>query len=164
MPLLGELPDGPPHLDAPLGIEPGGRLVEEDDRRIPDEAHGDVEAAAHATRIRRNPPCGRVGQREALEQVVRDLARVLEVPQPGDQHEVLPPAEDLVDGRELAGEADGFPHVRTLRRDIESVDAGSPRIGLEQRGQDVHDRGLARPVRAKQGEDAAARDVEVDAA
>ena len=47
-----------------------------------------------------------------VEQVVRDRARVLEVPQPGDQHEVLPPAEDLVDGRELSGEADGLPHVR----------------------------------------------------
>ena len=103
-------------------------------------------------------------QPEALEQVVRDRARVLEVPQPGDQDEVLPPAEDLVDGRELSGEADGLPHVRSLRGDIEAVDAGSPRVGLEQRGQDLHDRGLARPVRAEQGEDAAPRDVEVDAA
>ena len=112
------------------GVEPGRRLVEEDDLRIPDEAHRDVEAAAHATRIRRHPPRGRVGQRETIEQVIRDRARVLEVPQPGDQHEVLPPAEDLVDGRELSGEADGLPHVRSLRGDIEAVDAGSPRVGL----------------------------------
>ena len=71
--LLGELLDGLPHLDAPLGVEPGRRLVEEDDRRIPDEAHRDVEAAAHAARIGRHLPRGRVGQREALEQVIRDL-------------------------------------------------------------------------------------------
>src|SRR5215218_11210137 len=43
--LPGELLDAVPYLDAPLGVEPGGRLVEEDDRRIPDEAHGDVQAA-----------------------------------------------------------------------------------------------------------------------
>jgi hypothetical protein len=47
--VLGEFLDGLPHLDAPLGVEPGRRLVEEDDLRIPDEAHRDVEAAAHAT-------------------------------------------------------------------------------------------------------------------
>jgi hypothetical protein len=53
---LGELLDGLPHLDARLRVEPGRRLVEEDDRRVPDEAHRDVEAAAHATRVRRHPP------------------------------------------------------------------------------------------------------------
>jgi hypothetical protein len=47
--VLGEFLDGPPHLDARLGVEPGRRLVEEDDLRIPDEAHRDVEASAHAT-------------------------------------------------------------------------------------------------------------------
>jgi hypothetical protein len=45
------------------------------------------------------------------------------VPQLGDQHEVLPPGEDFVDGRELSGEADGLPHVRRLLGDIEPVDA-----------------------------------------
>jgi hypothetical protein len=75
--VLGEFLDGLPHLDARLGVEPGRRLVQEDDRRIPDEAHRDVEAAAHATRIRRHLPRGRVGQRETLEQVIRDHARVL---------------------------------------------------------------------------------------
>ena len=99
-----------------------------------------------------------------VEQVVGDGAGVLEVPQPGDQHEVLPPAEDLVDGRELSGQADRLPHVRRLRGDVEAVDAGRPRVGLEQGGQDLHDRGLARPVRAEQGEDAAPRHVEVHAA
>ena len=59
----------------------------------------------------------------------------------------------LIDSRTSAG----------LRDDVESVDA-RPRVGLEQRGQDVHDRGLARAVRAEQGEDAAPRHVEVHAA
>ena len=56
------------------------------------------------------------------------------------------------------------PHLRGLRGDVEAVDAGGPRVGLEQRRQDLHDRGLARPVGAEQGEDAAPRHVEVDAA
>ena len=151
VPLLGELLDGLPHLDARLRVEPGRRLVEEDDRRVPDQAHRDVEAAAHATRIGRHLPRGRVGQREPIEQVIGDRARVLEVPQPGDQHQVLPPAEDLVDGRELSGQADGLAHVGGLGGDVEAVDAGRPRVRLEQRGQDPHDRGLARPVRSRAG-------------
>ena len=162
--VLGEFLDGLPHLDAPLGVEPGRRLVEEDDRRIPDQAHRDVEAAAHATGIGRHLPRGRVGQREPIEQVVRDRARVLDLPQLGDQHEVLAPAEDFVDGRELSGEADRLPHVRRQRGDVEAVDADCPGVGLEQRGQDLHDRGLAGPVGAEQGEDAAPRHVEVHAA
>src|SRR6266851_2571192 len=62
---LGELLDGLPHLDARLRVQPGRRLVEEDDRRIPDETHRDVQTAAHATGVRRYPPGARLGQREA---------------------------------------------------------------------------------------------------
>jgi len=80
------------------------------------------------------------------EQLVRDRAGVLKVPQPGDQHEVLPPAEDLVDGRELAGEADRLAYVRRLRGDVEAVDPGGASVGLEQGRQDLHDRGLAGPL------------------
>ncbi|MFI6662301.1 hypothetical protein ACIBL8_43100 [Streptomyces sp. NPDC050523] len=34
-------------------------------------------------------------------------------------------AEDLVDGRELAGETDGLPHVRRLRGDVERLAAAA---------------------------------------
>ena len=44
-----------PHLDARLRVEAGGRLVEEDDRRVADEAHGDVEPTAHAAGVGRHP-------------------------------------------------------------------------------------------------------------
>src|SRR5258708_21206536 len=99
-----------------------------------------------------------------LEQVIRDRARSLEVPQPGDEHKVLPPGEDFVDGRELPGEADGLPHVRRLRGDVVAIDDGRSRVGLEQSGQDFHDRGLACAVGAEQGEYAASRYGEFHAA
>src|SRR3981081_1015748 len=60
----GGFVDGLPPPDAPLRGQPGGRLVEEDDRRIPDETHRDVQTAAHATGVRRYPPGARLGQRE----------------------------------------------------------------------------------------------------
>jgi hypothetical protein len=45
---VSEVLDHLPHLNAGLRVETGGRLVEEDDPRVADEAHGDVEATAHA--------------------------------------------------------------------------------------------------------------------
>ena len=80
----------------------------------------------------------------------------VEVPQPGDQHEVLPPAEDLVHGGELPGQADGrrAPAPAALATSKPSTVA-VPRVGPEQRGQDPHQRGLAGAVGAEQGEDAA---------
>ena len=162
--LPGELLDAVPHLDARLRVEPGGRFVQEDHRRLADQAHRDVEAAAHASGVRRHPSVRRLGELEAGQQVVGDLPDVVQVPQPGHQHEVLAPGEDLVHGRELPGEADGLPHVGRLRGDVEAIDGRRPRVGLEQRGQDLHDRGLAGTVGAEQGEDAAPRHVEVHAA
>ena len=41
-------------------------------------------------------------------------------------------------------------------------DAGAARVGLEQRGEDAHGRGLAGPVGAEDPKDGAARDLEVD--
>src|SRR5262249_36633321 len=114
-----------------------------------------VEAAAPAARIGRHQSLCRIDQREALEQIHCDSTRILEVAQPGDQHEVLPPAEDLVDGRELPGKANGLAHARRPRVDIEAVDTGCPGVRLEERGQNLHDRRLARAIRAEQGENTA---------
>jgi len=118
----------------------------------------------HATRVGRNHAGGGVGEREALEQALRDLARILEVAQPGDEHHVLPSAEDLVHGGELSGEADRLSHFAGLPRDVKAVDRGAARVGFEQGRQDLHDGGLAGSVGAEQGEDAAGRHVEIDAA
>jgi len=74
----------------------------------------------------------RVGELEAGQQAIRDVAGVLHAPQPGHQDQVLSPGEDLVHGRELPGEADGLSHVRRVRGDVEAIDRGCPRVGLEQ--------------------------------
>ena len=86
-----------------------------------------------------------------------------EAPQLGDEHEVLPPGEDLVDGGELAGEADRLADLRGLGGDVVPVDGGGAAVGPEQRGQDPHRGGLAGAVGAEQGEDGARGDAQVDA-
>ena len=70
----------------------------------------------------------RIGEVEACEQIVRHLAGVLHVPQPGHQHQVLPAGEDLVDRGELSGQTDGFPNLERVRRDVESIDGGGPGV------------------------------------
>src|ERR1700722_6276211 len=54
-PAAGEVLDHLPDVDAGLGVQAGSRLVEEDDRWLADEAHGDVEAPAHAARVGGHP-------------------------------------------------------------------------------------------------------------
>ena len=102
--------------------------------------------------------------RKLGEQVVRDPAGAPEMPQLRDQDEVLPPGEDLVDSRELPGQADRLPHVPRLAGDVEAVDLSGSDIRLQQSGKDLHDRCLAGPVRAEEGENAPPRHVKVHAA
>src|SRR5688572_29161869 len=45
-----------PHPRSRLGIEAGGRLVEEEDRRSVDDAQTDIEPALHAARVRGDRP------------------------------------------------------------------------------------------------------------
>ncbi len=136
--VAGEFPDRLPHLDPGLRVQSGGGLVEEDDRRVSDEAHRDVQPASHAARVRRRLAVACVGEREAGEQVVCDRTRVLLVAQLGDQYEVLPAGEYLVDRGELTGEADRLSRVLRLPRDVESLDARLPGVGLEERRQNPH--------------------------
>ncbi len=88
---------------------------------------------------RRMPPeyvdTGRVAASVSAKRSSRSSAIVagfVKVPEPGDEDEVLPSGEDLVDGCELPGEADRLPHVCGLGRDVEAVDARRAGVGLQQ--------------------------------
>ena len=58
-----------PHVQAGLGVEPGRRLVEEDDLGVGHERAGEVEAAPHAARVGLRRPVRGVGEPELLEQL-----------------------------------------------------------------------------------------------
>ena len=109
----------------------------------------------------RHPPRGRVGQLEALEQAIHDRVRVLDVPEPGHQNEVLSPGENFVDGRELSGEADGLPHLLAASvatsKPLTLADPASALRSVDRMFTTV----VLPAVRAEQGEDAAPRHVEV---
>ena len=150
---LGQLADRAPHLVAGFWVEPGGGLVQEDDRGTADQAHGDVEAAAHAAGERRHSAIGRFLQPEPPQQVCRGLGGVGNVAQVADQQQVLAAGQPIVDGGELPRQTDLVAHLVRARRNVVAGHRGRAAIGLDERRQDVDRRGLAGAVAAQQGED-----------
>ena len=98
------------------GSWPVGRLVEEQHARREDEARREVEPPPHPARVVLGLLARRVGEPEALEQLVRAPPRGprREVEQPPEHLEVLASGEDVVDRVVLAGEAD--PEADLARR------------------------------------------------
>ncbi len=99
-----EVLDHGPQLVAAPGVEAGGRLVEEQDRRAVHQRGGEVEAPPHPTGVRLDGPVGGVDEVEALEELAGPLPdeRLRQVGELADQAEVLAPGQVLVDGGVLA--------------------------------------------------------------
>ena len=120
-----ELADDVPHDPPAARVEARRRLVEEDDPRLADERHRQVEPPAHAARVGRDGLARRVDEVEPLEQL-GDAAAALgpaEVAEVRDQAEVLLARELPVDGRDLAGDADRASGRRRARGDVVAADA-----------------------------------------
>ena len=158
VPSFDELADDVPHLQPAPGVEPGRRLVQEQDLRPADEARAEVQAPAHAARVGLGGPVRRVGQLEALEHRLRPPARLGrgQVVQAPDHLEVLEAREVLVDGGGLAGEPDHVAEPLGVADHVEPGDGGPAAVGVQQRRQDPDGRGLAGAVRAEQAEHGAA--------
>ena len=161
-PAFGQLADRPPHLVAGFRVKPGGGLVQEDDRRTADQAHGDVEAAAHPTGERRHTAIGRFLQPEPPQQVCGGLGGVGNVAQVADQQQVLATRQPIVDGSELPGQADLVAHLVRSRGNVVAGHRGRAAIGLDEGRQDVDRRGLAGAIAAQQGKDRPLLDAEAD--
>jgi hypothetical protein len=70
--------------------------------------------------------------------------------QPGHQQQVLLGGEQLVDRGELPGQPDRGTHAVRVGEQVAARDPGAARVRAEQGGEDVHEGGLACPVRAEQ--------------
>src|SRR5690606_24718121 len=147
------------------GVESGCGLVEEDQVGSDDDRGGDVDPAAHSSRVLLDLSVGRLFERERLEQFGGTAASVLAgvAPETGKQHEVLQPGQVLVHRGELAGQADAAPHRLGLTHDIVAEDSGLPCIRLEQGGQHPNHGRLAGAVGTEDAVDHPRRHLEVDA-
>ena len=106
--------DHRPQLGAALRVEPGGRLVEEEHRRLVHERRGEVEPPAHAAGVRADEAVARVREVEPLEQLVgaRPDLVVGDVGEPADEPQVLRRGEVLVDRRVLTRRARSSARTR----------------------------------------------------
>ena len=160
-----ERPDGVPQLDAAARVEPGGRLVEEQQPRRTDEAGAEVEPAAHAARVAAHEAVGGLGQPDLTEHGLGGGPRRPSVvaEQAGDHHQVLPPAERRLDGCRLPGQPDRPPHPLGMRRGVDAGDAQLAGVGSDQRGDGTDERRLAGSVGSEHGGHRAGRSDEVEA-
>ncbi len=160
-----ELADDPPHHPAASRIQARRRLVEEDDPRVPDQGHRQVQAPLHPARIGRDQLSGRVREVELLEQLGDPLPTVgaRQVAKVGHEPQVLLAREQVVHGRELARDADGGPDGIGLAQGVLARDAHVAGVEGDEGGEDVHGGGLARAVGAEHREDRAGRDAQVHA-
>src|SRR4029453_17175440 len=145
--------------------EARGRLVENQQGGGLDDAGGDVEPPAHAAGVVLAELAGGVGQPERVEKFAGALGGrpVRETQQAPDQDEVLAPAELLVHGGELPGEADRGAHRVRVLDYVVPQDPGGAGVGPEQGGQHAQGGGLAGTVGAEHPEDGARADGQVDA-
>ena len=157
-------PDRVPHLGAGSWVEPGGRLVEEDERRLRDEARREVEAATHAAGEVLQRALRGIGQAELFEQLGRFGPRRFgaEAVQAREEVEVLARAQRLVDRGVLPGHADELAHDMRLAHHVMPEDACAAAIGAEQCREHADGGRLAGAVRPEHAIDAAGADGEVD--
>ena len=123
--LADELAHDRPDLVAAARVEPGRRLVEEEDPRPRQQARREVEPAAHPAGVGARRAVGGVGEVEALEQLVRTLPRLRrrEVEEAAEHHQVLAAREDLVDRRELPRQAEQLADGGRVVDDVVTEDA-----------------------------------------
>ena len=152
-----QVADDLPHGAPAARVQPGGRLVQEDQPRVARPASWPGRGGAACRRSRWTPACGAASARSN-----RSSSSAARSPAPGaaqvvqvrHQPQVLLAGEQLVDGGELAGDADRGPDRVRLARPGRGRPPGSrPASARDQGGQDLDGGGLAGPVRAEQGED-----------
>ena len=90
-----QLVDDPPQLLPRAGVESGGRLVEQHDRRPSDQSGGEVEPAAHPAGVGRDTTVGGLDEVEPLEHARRATARLArrQPVEARDHLDVLPAGE-----------------------------------------------------------------------
>ena len=155
-----------PQAVAALGVEAGGRLVEEEHARAADEAGGQVEAAAHAPGEGLHQRVGGVDEVELLEELAGPLAGFAlgQAVEAADHLEVEPAGEEAVDGGLLRGDADAAAHLVGLVDDVEAGHRPRALGGDGEGGEDADRGGLAGAVVAEEAEHGAGRHVEVEVA
>ena len=151
------------HLARCDRIEPGGRLVEEDDRRIVEQRARERDALAEALREAAAGIVGPAGEVDRRQRLPDPRLRLCELVQSGEELEVLGDGETQVEAGVLGHHRDSLADLDAVRRvERQPRDTGRARGGGDQGGEHAHGRRLAGAVRAEEAEHLAGADAEGD--
>nr|BFE76100.1 hypothetical protein GCM10020092_094010 [Actinoplanes digitatis] len=139
-------------VGAVLRVEPGGRLVEEEQLRRVDQAHGDVEPAALAAGERGHRPVGDLAEAERVDQLGGPP------PRRDDLHPVRAALADQLVAAALAvpgavalsDVADPLPHLALPADHVEARDPRGAGGRRDERGEHAQGGRLPGAVRAEQ--------------
>ena len=117
---LDEPSDRVPQLDPAARVQPGCRLVEQQEPRRAHQARAEVQLPPHATGVGAHEPPARLAEPEPLEDGPGVRARLAAAlpEQPGDHLEVLAPRHGRLNRRVLAGETDRPAYPVGLAADV----------------------------------------------
>lgn len=152
-----------PHVRPTLRVQAGGRLVQEDDLRLVDDAEGDLDPATLATGVGLALAVGELGELEGLQGTYRPALRLglRDAVQPGLEHQLLPTG-GLVPGAAALGHiADAAAYLARVLAQVGAGDGGLAPVRLDEGRQHPQGGGLAGAVRAEEPEDLARRHVQV---
>jgi hypothetical protein len=160
--LADQLPDEVAHLQDAGRVEPVHRLVQDQQRRVGQQAARHAEALAHAQRVALDAVIATRGEPDALQRAVDPRRGVIAARGGMDLH-VLAAGQVRVKARLLDDRADASERRGTVTRQVapEQPHATAGRLG--QAEQQPDERGLAGAVGAQKAEGAAARHRQVDA-
>ncbi len=129
-----------------LGVQPGGGLVQHQQRGLAQQGLGHREALLHPAGVGADfAPRGRT-QTGPGQQFVGPRGRFLQAGEQGHVVQELPARELGVQGVFLRHIADLPPHLQGRAGGVEAQDPHPPRGGRQQRGEQAQEGGLARAV------------------
>ena len=137
------------------GIEPGQRLVQDQQSGIMDQRPGQHRLLPHATRKPAASFVPVLPQAEPLEQFARSHGGNLRIhaPEPGDEFEILQRCQQIVEQRFFRQPCHDLLGPDRIGPRIDAKDADLARIGLKQPSDHPQCRGLAGTVRPEQREE-----------
>ena len=149
--------DAFPQVTAALRIEAQRRLIEEQHARAMHDCARKLEAALHAAGERAHAAVADFGKGGPNQRLLDCFgARILrDAVEHGMNVQVLFGCQALIDGRVLEHHAQLPAHLCRVLDHVKAHHLGRARGGRGQRGEHMHDGGLARTVRTQEGEELA---------